>query len=206
MANLIHLVRHAEVHNPQHVVYGRLPQFGLSERGRRQAIEASRYLAGQPIVAVWSSPLERALQTASTISARHGLPVRVDENLTEWALSDLWAGIVWEELPERRPGELEAYLAHPWDLPFSPESLQELGDRMTSAIKAINERHAEGDVVIVSHQDPVQVARLVLTGTPLSAQHTDKPKHATVHTFQPASDWKEAARYDPEDQEAFPPA
>ena len=206
MANLIHLVRHAEVLNPEHVVYAKLPNFGLSERGLQQATDAARYLSGQPLVAIWSSPLERALQTAALIGARHSLPVRVDDDLTEWALGDLWAGIVWEDLPEQRPGELEAYLEHPWDLPFSPESLQDLGDRMVRTIKAIHARHSEGDVVIVSHQDPVQVARLILTGTPLSHQHIDKPMHGTVHTFQPSSGWEEAARYDPENQEAFPPA
>lgn len=205
MANLIHLVRHAEVLNPDHIVYGRLPHYGLSELGRHQAADAARYLAGQPIVAVWSSPLERALETAGIIAARHNLPVRVNDDLTEWKLADSWEGIVWEELPESRPGELEAYLAHPWDLPFAAESLEQLGARMVTTIKAINDRHTEGDVVVVSHQDPVQVARLIFSGTPLSEQHTDKPMHGTVYTFQPDSNWAEAARYDPENQVEFPP-
>lgn len=206
MANLIHVVRHAEVLNPDHIVYGRLPHFGLSDRGHRQAVDAARYLSGQPVVAVWSSPLERALQTANTIAGRHNLPVRVDEDLTEWRLADVWQGIIWEDLPDRRPGELEAYLATPWDLPFSPESLEQLAERMVTAIKAISERHPEGDVVIVSHQDPVQVARLALTGAAITDQHTNKPGHATVHTFEPSKGWEEVARYDPEEQEAFPPA
>ena len=206
MANLIHIVRHAEVHNPDHVVYARLPRFGLSERGFGQAEDAARYLAGQPIAAVWSSPLERALQTADAIAKRHTLTVKVDGNLTEWKLADRWEGIIWEDLPEQRPGELEAYLEHPWDLPFADESLEELAERLVSAIKALNDRHLDGDVVIVSHQDPVQVARLTLTGTPLTEQHTDKPQHATVFTFRPHQDWDEAARYDPPDQENFPPA
>lgn len=206
MANLIHLVRHAEVHNPDHVVYGRLPHYGLSELGRQQALDAARYLGGQPIVAVWSSPLERALETAGIIAARHNLPVRVDNELTEWKLADGWSGLVWEALPVARPGELEAYLAHPWDMPFSSESLEALGGRIVSAVKAINERHGEGDVVIVSHQDPVQVAKLIFTGSPVTELHTEKPMHGTVYTFQPSSSWNEAARYDPENQVEFPPA
>lgn len=206
MANLIHLVRHAEVHNPDHVVYGRLPHYGLSELGRQQALDAARYLAGQPIVAVWSSPLERALETAGIIAARHNLPVRVDPELTEWKLADGWSGLVWESLPEARPGELEAYLAHPWDMPFSSESLEALGGRMVQSIKSISDRHPEGDVVIVSHQDPVQIARLIFTGAPATDLHANKPMHGTVFTFQPASNWNEAARYDPANQVQFPPA
>lgn len=206
MANLIHLVRHAEVHNPDHVVYGRLPHYGLSELGRQQALDAARYLAGQPIVAVWSSPLERALETGGIIAARHNLPVRVDDELTEWKLADGWSGLVWEALPEARPGELEAYLAHPWDMPFSSETLEALGGRMVQSIKSINDRHPEGDVVIVSHQDPVQIARLIFTGAPATDLHENKPMHGTVYTFQPESNWNEAARYDPENQVEFPPA
>ena len=110
MARHVHLVRHGEVDNPQHVVYAALPGFELSELGRLQAKEAARYLSRQPIVAVWSSPLERSLSTAAVIASRSGLPVSVDADLTEWKIADGWAGIVWEDLPIRRPGELEAYL------------------------------------------------------------------------------------------------
>lgn len=204
MANLVHIVRHAEVHNPGHVVYGRLPHYGLSELGHRQAADAARYLERQPIVAVWSSPLERALQTATTIAQRHDLPVLVSEEITEWKLADGWEGLAWDDLPATRPGQLEAYLEHPWDLPWARESLEVLGERMVTEIKAINDRHPEGDVVIVSHQDPVQIARLLLTGRPVTDQHTEKPQHASVFTYQPG--WVEAARYDPDEQEDFPPS
>lgn len=95
MASYVHLIRHGEVENPEHVVYARLAGFGLSDRGRRQATEAARYLARRPVVAVWSSPLQRALETAWVLAEPHGLPVLVDDELTEWKLADDWAGIVW---------------------------------------------------------------------------------------------------------------
>ncbi len=205
MAALVHLVRHGEVHNPKHIVYGRLPHYGLSERGLEQARDAARYLSARPIVAVWSSPLQRALETAAEIAARHTLPIRVEEELTEWRMADDWQGYVWEELPEKRPGELEAYLAHPWDLPFAAEPLHELAVRMTTAIRSLHERHPEGDIVVVSHQDPIQAARLRLTGRDPHTQHDDKPQHATVYSLQPATGWEEVAAYTPPDQESFPP-
>ena len=197
MASRIHLVRHAEVHNPDHVVYASLPGFGLSELGRGQAKAASRYLGSQPIVAVWSSPLQRALETASPIAARLGLPVKVDPELTEWRLSDVWAGLRWEEIPVVRPGELEAYLEHPDRLPFSAEPLEELAVRMRSALERVSALHPQGDVVVVSHQDPVQAARLAITGTPLSQLNIDKPEHASVATIKPGTPWREEVRWSP---------
>lgn len=201
MASRIHLVRHAEVHNPGHVVYASLPGFGLSDLGRLQAREAARYLGSQPIVAVWSSPLQRALETAAPIAGRLGLPVRIDEELTEWRLSEGWAGQRWEDLPTSRPGELEAYLEHPDRLPFSAESLAQLAMRMRAVLDRLNELHPQGDVVVVSHQDPVQAARLSITGTDLSQLNMDKPEHASVATIRPGTPWREEVRWSPGSRE-----
>lgn len=198
MASHIHLIRHGEVHNPNHVVYASLPGFGLTDLGRRQAREAARYLGSSPVVAVWSSPLERALNTAAAIAGRFGLPVRVDPGLIEWKMAEDWAGIVWEDLPQRRPGELEEYLDHPWDLAFASESLQQLADRMRTSVIGLHRRHPEGDVVVVSHQDPVQAVRLALTGRPLEHQNTDKPDHCSVITLTPGRPWREIAAWAPE--------
>lgn len=205
MASLIHLIRHGEVENPDHVVYGRLPAFGLSARGIEQAADAARYMATSPIVAVWSSPLQRAIDTAERIASRHLLPIRIEEGLTEWRLSDVWQGCPWDSLPTRHPGQLERYLETPWDLPFSPESLEEAADRVAAVVRLAHKVHPEGEVAIVSHQDPVQAALLLLTGGTLATQHVDKPMHATVYTLKPDTPWELAARYDPEAQRQFPP-
>ncbi len=205
MAARIHLIRHGEVHNPDHVVYASLPGFGLSALGRLQAREAARYLGSSPVVAVWSSPLERALDTAAAIAGRFGVPVLVEPDLIEWKMADHWAGIVWEDLPERRPGELEAYLENPWDLPFASESLDQLAQRMRQAIASLHTRHPEGDVVVVSHQDPVQAARLSLTGRSVHRQNTDKPEHCAVITLKPGSPWRELTVWSPDQGALFPP-
>ena len=63
----------------------------------------------------------------------------------------------------------------------------------------------EGDIVVVSHQDPVQVVRLELSGKAPVLLHTDKPQHATVYSLRPGSSWSEAASYTPPEQDSFPP-
>jgi len=197
MADKVHLVRHGEVHNPDNLVYASLPGFGLNDTGRRQAEAAARYLAFKPLVAVWSSPLQRAVETASEIARRAGLPVQVCDELIEWRLADSWAGIRWDELSEHRPGELERYLSDPLGLDVGTESLSRLASRMTGAVESLHRRHPEGEIVIVSHQDPVQAARLLLIGRRLESLQKDKPSHASVVTLQPGTPWKETARWAP---------
>lgn len=205
MASMVHLMRHGEVDNPRHVVYARLPGYGLSARGRGQAEAASRYLIRRPVVSIWSSPLQRALETAEVIAARFQLTVRVHPDLTEWRFADGWAGIVWEDLPRQRPGQLEQYLATPWDLDFGEETLDDLASRIAGVVRDLDDHHPEGDVVLVSHQDPVQAGRIRLTGRDLSELGVDKPGHASVLSFRLRDSWEEVARWDAPDAEAFPP-
>ena len=172
-----YLLRHGEVDNPDGIVYADLDGFGLSERGRDQVVEAGRRLpAGAAIV---SSPLERAAETAAILGAGLDTSVTIDPGLTEWRLMNRWAGHRWATIDTDFPGELTAYLDHPERLSFSEESLGVLAERVATAVR----RHRAGTagaLVIVSHQDPIQAARLMLTGRPLAELHHDKPGHAEI--------------------------
>ena len=199
---LVHLVRHGEVRNPDGVVYAGLPGFPLTERGIAQAREAAMHLASRPVVAVWSSPLERTVQTAGEIAASHGLEVFTDQVFAEWKLSDRWAGVRWVDLPLDERG---AYLSRPWDLPFTPESLAEMGDRMRRGIEAVL-GPAEGDIVIVSHMDPIQAGRLALLGLPVEMFLFDRPSHAEIVTLAREAVWQEIERWAPSlTSDPFPP-
>jgi broad specificity phosphatase PhoE len=84
MQTTIHLVRHGEVHNPQRVFYGRLPNFGLSDRGQKQAAGAARYLAAKPLAVIYASPQQRAQETAAILAAQHpGIEIITDARLDE---------------------------------------------------------------------------------------------------------------------------
>ncbi len=203
MAALVHLVRHGEVSNPDQIVYGTLPSFGLSTLGVEQARKVGRYLGPRAIVAIWSSPLERSLRTAEEIASRSGVPVRVDADLTEWAVVDRWSSSTWGQIPAKFPGELEAYLAHPDALNFGSESLAEMADRMVAVARRLDAEHPHGDVVIVSHQDPIQAARLRLVGVGLENLHDEKPGHGAVITLRPGATWTEETVWTPGDTPGF---
>jgi broad specificity phosphatase PhoE len=196
MPRRVFLVRHGEVANPRHVVYADLPGFTLNASGVAQAEAAASLLEAVPLAAVVSSPLERAQETATILARPHGLVPEIDPRLTEWLLGRRWAGTVWEELPKRFPGELEAYLATPDLLDFSPERLAGLAERMAAAIEDAAARH-RGPCAIVSHQDPIQAARLYLTGRPLAGLHATKPAHASVVTLDETTGWVESGYWEP---------
>jgi broad specificity phosphatase PhoE len=203
MAALVHLVRHAEVDNPGHLVYADLPGFGLSPHGVEQARRAGRYLGPRPVVAIWSSPLERSLRTAEEIAARTGVPVKVDPDLTEWDVIGRWRGHAWRDIPSAFPGDLEAYLEHPESLAFAGETLEELAERMAAVARRLDSEHPHGDVVIVSHQDPIQAGILRLIGSPLGGLHQEKPDHGTVVTLRPGPAWRVETVWEPGDSPRF---
>lgn len=204
VAHRLHLVRHAEVSNPEHIVYASLPGFGLSLQGARQAGATARYLGRRPLVAVWSSPLERAVRTAEAIATRVGEPVRVDPALGEWKLMDRWAGTAWDDLDLAFPGELTAFLSRPDQLDFAPESLADLGERVAGAVRRLQASYPHGEVVVVSHQAPIRAATLVLSGEPLSRFWDAKPGHGAVISLQPGPRWAVEATWEPEVETVTP--
>lgn len=197
MLQRLHLLRHGEVLNPDELVYADLTGFPLSDRGRAQAARAARYLADSGAGVVLSSPLDRAVETAGVVADELGLTVTVDPRLTEWHLARRWAGVAWDDLPKVFPGELEGYLEHPHDLPFSPESIAAVAERMAAVVDDLGRDHPGGIAVIVSHQDPIQALRLHLLAAGLDRLPDDPPPLASVTTLEPGDPWMEMSRWVP---------
>ena len=160
MDGTVHLVRHGEVENPKGVIYGRLPGYHLSERGRRQAEAAADRLRRRDIVAVTASPLERAQETAEAVAAPHGLEVGTDDRLIE---SDTTL--------EGVSRSIRSFVRSPkqwWHFrnPLRPswgESFSDIRRRMLEGVGELLAAHEGGEIVIVTHQTPIQVTRLALT-------------------------------------------
>jgi broad specificity phosphatase PhoE len=83
MKTIVHLLRHGEVHNPEGVLYGRLPGYHLSADGRLMAEAAAKWLDGRDVAALYSSPMERAQETAEPLAQTLGLAVTTDDRLIE---------------------------------------------------------------------------------------------------------------------------
>ncbi|MCA9610502.1 MAG: histidine phosphatase family protein [Myxococcales bacterium] len=156
---LVHLVRHGEVENPDGVIYGRLPGFGLSDRGRAQAASAARHL-GARIASpprVIASPLQRAQETARILMEQLGATELVlDDRLTE-------ADSGFEGLPRRfAPGPYlrRVVRTSSWRRAERPIGVAR---RMGRAVREVAADADTDHVVIVSHQFPIVMARIALT-------------------------------------------
>ncbi|WP_102509479.1 histidine phosphatase family protein [Sanguibacter massiliensis] len=172
----VHLMRHGEVHNPEGILYGRLPGYHLSERGHAMARTVAAHFAGErvpttpddvepvrhDITHVIASPLQRAQETATPIAEAFGLELGTDERLIE-------AGNYFEGMTF---GVGDGSLRHPqhWPKLWNPwrpswgEAYKDQVARMRAAIDDAR-RLAEGhEVVLVSHQLPVWITRSSFEG------------------------------------------
>lgn len=180
-----------------------MPGFDLSPHGLEQARRVGRYLGPRAVVAIWSSPQQRSLRTAEEIAARSTVPVRVHPDLTDWELTERWKGHPWNAISSRFPGELEAYLENPVRLDFVQEQIGDVAERVAAVARKLDEEHPHGDVVVVSHQDPIQAARLSLTGRGLEALQQDRPANGAVITLRPGRTWREETSWEPGDSPRF---
>jgi broad specificity phosphatase PhoE len=165
VTTIVHLLRHGEVHNPEKILYGRLPGFRLSERGQRQALTVAEAVAGHDITHVVASPLQRAQETAAPIAGAHRLDVRTDERLIE-------AG---NEFEGHQVGVGDGALRQPkhWSKlrnPFLPswgEPYLEIAHRMLGAVYRARAAAEGHEALCVSHQLPIWTLRRFMEAKPL---------------------------------------
>jgi len=159
---VVHLLRHGEVHNPSGVIYGRLPDYHLSETGRLMAVAAADYFAERPVVAVFASPLDRAQETAKPVAERLGLQIVPDERLIE----------SWNHFEGKAFGVSDGSMLSPrnWRYLWNPlqpswgEPYPQVVARMRAVIDDAVLAARGQEAVCVSHQLPIWVTRLAAEG------------------------------------------
>lgn len=162
----VHVMRHGEVFNPEKVLYGRLPGYHLSDRGRAQAQAAADWLADRDITYVVASPLERAQETAKPMADNHDVAIDTDDDLIE----------SWNSFEGERVAPGDGALRDPrnWARLRNPkqpswgEPYAEIAVRMTAALHRAREKAAGHEAVCVSHQLPVETLRRAVTGRKLA--------------------------------------
>jgi len=163
------LIRHGENdYSKMGKFAGRLPGVHLNERGMKQAEELGEALKDAPLKVVYSSPLERAMETAAPIARAHGLEVVMDEGLQEADVGK------WEGISVRRAALTKQWkvvqnapsrAAHP-----GGETFIQTQTRIVTALNAICARHKPRDVVAcVFHADPIKMAVAYYLGLPLDS-------------------------------------
>jgi phosphoserine phosphatase len=149
----VYLVRHgatdANLRRP-YVLQGRRIDLPLSKLGRQQAEATSRALEQRPIQAIFTSPLRRAVETATIIARPHKLEPQSIDALIECDVGN-WEGLSWEEIERRDSSYLKAFEADPAAVPYAGgESFQQVQDRAIPALDQLI-RNSTGDIAVVTH-------------------------------------------------------
>ncbi len=160
------LVRHGLTATTGVKLPGRARGLHLSDEGRRQAEAAAARIATlAKVVAIYSSPLERARETAQIIAKARNMAVRIERGLLELDIGR-WTGIALKDASGKP--EWKAVQQHPSGFRFPDgESFTEMQARVTGAIARIVARHPGKVLVAVSHADPIKAATAHALGTPL---------------------------------------
>ncbi len=163
MAKSLLLIRHGQISANRDGRWHGSTDSQLTWRGKRQARRTSAHLGthGPPIHAIYSSPLQRCLQTASAVSAALDVEVQIEQGLREYAIGE------WEDMPFKELIATHDFIARATENPnFEPpggESLNTVATRIVEGLRRINEAHApDQTVLVVSHGAAMAVALGVL--------------------------------------------
>ena len=174
------LVRHGETSwNALGLAQGQHDEATLTRRGVRQAWTVAGHLCDQPIRAVYSSDLRRALQTAAPLRLVLGLPVIADARLRERSLGRL-EGTASASIGGTVTGLHEGRVADPDARPAGGESLRDLYRRVAAFAGDITRSPLSGDVAVIAHGGTLRVLRAFLGSVPVERMRWDPVANGTI--------------------------
>jgi probable phosphomutase (TIGR03848 family) len=161
------LIRHGENdYIKQGRLPGRLPDIHLNKRGREQAATLAETLKNLPIKAIYSSPLERAAETAEPLAQALGLAIQLRPGLLDIDAGE-WQGLQLRKL--RKLSLWKQVQEQPSQVRFpGGESFMESQERLVREIQSICGAHKHRDMlVVVFHSDPIKLVLAYFLGMPL---------------------------------------
>jgi len=170
------LIRHGENdYLVKNRMPGRISGIHLNGRGHERAAELARTLSRLPIKAIYSSPLERAVETAEPLAQSLGLGIQLRPDLTDTDVGD-WAGRSWKALGRTRLWKVIQQTPSQFQFPGG-ETFVQAQERVVRALDAIASAHADELIAVVFHADPIKLAVAHYLGLPL-----DNFQRLTAHT------------------------
>jgi broad specificity phosphatase PhoE/ribonuclease HI len=141
---------------------------GLTEQGWEQARRAADALAAddEPFDVLLCSPLRRTRDTASAVADAVGLEVVIDDGFREAAFG-VWDGFTLQQVAEKWPDELDAWLGSFSIAPPGGESIVEVQARVEQSLAAALERHSGKRIIVVSHVNPIKLSVRFCLDAPL---------------------------------------
>jgi probable phosphomutase (TIGR03848 family) len=165
MATLF-LIRHAVTAQTGRVLYGQTPGIDLDDRGRAQAAGLVDRFASVGLTAIYSSPLERCVQTVEPLAAARRVPVVTEPALIEMDAGS-WTGRTLAQVRRTKPWATVQGHPSAFRFPGGGEAFVEAQARAVGAVERIARHHPRGRVAIATHGDIVRIVLAHLLGTPL---------------------------------------
>jgi probable phosphoglycerate mutase len=144
------------------VLAGWMPGVHLNQEGQAQALALARRLTPIELAAVYTSPLERARETAEIVAAPHGLPAVVREGLGEVRFGR-WTGQPVQQLRRRRLWRAAQYVPSTARFPGG-ESIREMQTRVVAEIEALQAKHPGQTIAVVAHADVIKAGMAHFVG------------------------------------------
>ena len=178
------LIRHAEVAEPYHRVFGGRIDMDLSAEGERQASALGRYLASRLFDAVYASPMKRVQQTLARWDRVRSCPDTVVNGFREVDFGD-WTGLSWDQVQEKfQTG------AHRWldelDRGLIPgaESAAGFRERVATPLQEVLKKHTGQQVVVACHGGVIRMMLSILLDIPLPKMARFEFDYASVTVVQ----------------------
>ncbi len=168
---IMHLVRHGRsVWNAAGRIQGQI-DIDLDEIGLQQARRIADRLEGEPIAAIYASPLLRAKATADAIAERFNLPVTPDPRLMEYDFGVI-SGMTWTEVTKRHPVLADRWLEDPWAVPVAgSEGRVNFAARVMSAMQDICAQYPTENIAVVAHGGTFGIYLAAMLGLDLNRRH-----------------------------------
>lgn len=164
---LIFLIRHGHNDWADKKLAGWTPGVHLNPNGRKQAEALVERLESIPFEAVYSSPLERTLETAAPLARARGLKVNRQRDVGEVDYGD-WQGKSLKQLSKKKEWTVVQVAPSMMRFP-NGESLREMQSRAVAGVERIAAQHPKGTVAIFSHGDVIKAIVAHFIGMPLDA-------------------------------------
>jgi len=157
-------MRHGQAeNNVSRTLVGRHIESHLTSQGKDQAADVAKQLKSIPIDNVYVSPVIRAIETAQIVCETLGMDYEIDERLYEIELGKL-AGMNYEEVTTKY-GDLflRFYAEHdPVLASFGVEPFAAVKQRVKSLLDDVLKKHEDGNVLMITHLDPIKAALATL--------------------------------------------
>lgn len=176
------LIRHGETDAIGKLMAGWTPGWHLNRNGKEQAERLARRLANVQIRAVYTSPLERAIETAEPIARSRGLELQRMETIGEIRIGE-WQGLTMGELDCRDDWRRFNTFRSGTRAPGG-ELMLETQTRMVRQLEELHARHPDDTVAVVSHGDPLRSAIAYYLGVPLDMVLRLEVSPASVSVLQ----------------------